>query len=85
LVSVFFLLFLRPQPFTIIFANLFPEFQASYAHFSWLGKRGMVMALFLIGSNITVKQIRQSGVKSFAPGITLWAITAFGSLFILTF
>jgi len=67
----------------ILFANLFPEFQASYAHFSWLGKRGMVVALFLIGSNITVKQIRQSGAKSFALGITLWAITALGSLFIL--
>lgn len=67
----------------ILFANLFPGFSASYAHFSWLGRRGMVVALFLIGSNITIKQIRQSGIKSFALGIALWAITAVSSLIIL--
>lgn len=67
----------------IVFANIFPELQKSYTHFSWLGRRGMVVALFLIGSNITIKQIKQSGFKSFALGITLWAITALSSLFIL--
>ncbi len=68
----------------ILFANFFPGFQSSYSHFSWLGKRGMVIALFLIGSNITIKQIKQSGFKSFALGIILWLITACTSLFILT-
>lgn len=68
----------------IIFANIFPDFQTSYAHFSWLGRRGMVVALFLIGSNITVKQIKESGFKSFALGILLWVITAVSSLIILT-
>lgn len=68
----------------IVFANLFPSLQSSYTHFSWLGKRGMVIALFLIGSNITVSQIKQSGFKSFALGITLWAIVAASSLFLLT-
>jgi uncharacterized integral membrane protein (TIGR00698 family) len=67
----------------IIFANIFPGLQASYGHFSWLGKRGMVVALFLIGSNITISQIKQSGAKSFALGVTLWAITAVSSLLIL--
>jgi len=68
----------------IVFAAIFPAFQTSYAHFSWLGRRGMVVALFLIGSNITLSQIKQSGVRSFALGITLWAVTAVGSLFFLT-
>jgi len=68
----------------IVFANLFPAFEGSYAQFSWLGKRGMVVALFLIGSNISYKQIKQSGVKSFALGISLWAVTATFSLFLLT-
>lgn len=68
----------------ILFANLFPDFQTSYAHFSWLGKRGMVVALFLIGSNISINDIKQSGAKSFALGITLWAIISVGSLFLLT-
>lgn len=67
----------------IVFTNIFPGFQSSYVHFSWLGKRGMVVALFLIGSNITLKQIKQSGAKSFILGITLWIVTAVSSLFLL--
>ncbi|MBP7506233.1 MAG: putative sulfate exporter family transporter [Prolixibacteraceae bacterium] len=68
----------------IVFANIFPDFQESYAHFNWLGKRGMVIALFLIGSNISVREIKQSGPKSFVLGITLWVVIAVGSLFFLT-
>ena len=68
----------------IVFANLFPNFQTSYEHFNWLGKRGMVIALFLIGSNITVSEIKKSGPGSFALGFILWAIIAVGSLFFLT-
>lgn len=67
----------------IVFANLLPDFQTSYQHFSWLGKRGMVVALFLIGSNITVNEIKKSGPKSFALGITLWIAIAAGSLYFL--
>jgi len=68
----------------IVFANIFPGFQASYEHFNWLGKRGMVIALFLIGSNITIGEIKKSGPKSFVLGIILWAVIAIGSLFFLT-
>ena len=68
----------------ILFANVFPNFQNSYIHFAWLGKRGMVVALFLIGSNISIQQIKQSGTKSFALGIALWLIISVGSLLLLT-
>jgi uncharacterized integral membrane protein (TIGR00698 family) len=68
----------------ILFANFFPSFEQSYLHLNWLGKRGMVIALFLIGSNITIRQIRQSGAKSFAYGIVLWIVTAIGSLVFLS-
>lgn len=68
----------------IIFANMFPSMQSSYDHFSWLGKRGMVVALFLIGSNITIGEIKKSGPRSFILGILLWIIISLGSLFFLT-
>ncbi len=68
----------------IVFANIFPGFQPSYDHFNWLGKRGMVIALFLIGSNITVSEIKKSGPKSFVFGIILWAVITMGSLIFLT-
>lgn len=67
----------------ILFANIFPAFESSYAHFSWLGRRAMVVALFLIGSNITLHQIKQSGTRCFLLGITLWVVTAVFSLFLL--
>ena len=70
--------------FAIVFANIFTGFQSSYEHFNWLGKRGMVIALFLIGSNITFSEVQKSGARSFALGISLWAVTALGSLFLLT-
>lgn len=68
----------------IIFANIFPSMQSSYDHFSWLGRRGMVVALFLIGSNITIGEIKKSGPRSFVLGISLWIIISVGSLFFLT-
>lgn len=68
----------------IVLANIFPCFQTSYEHFNWLGKRAMVIALFLIGSNITVSEIKKSGPRSFALGIILWAVIVMGSLFFLT-
>ena len=68
----------------IFFANIFPAFESSYAHFSWLGRRAMVVALFLIGSNITLHQIKQSGTRCFLLGVTLWVVTAVFSLFLLT-
>lgn len=58
------------------------ELQASYDHFSWLGKRGMAIALFLIGSNTTLGEIKKSGPRSFALGITLWVAISVGSLFL---
>ncbi len=68
----------------IFFANIFPAFESSYAHFSWLGRRAMVVALFLIGSNITLHQIKQSGTRCFLLGVTLWVVTVAFSLFLLT-
>ena len=68
----------------IIFAHIFPALHTTYGHLSWLGNRGMVIAIFLIGSNISLSEIKKSGPNSFALGITLWAIIAIGSLFFLT-
>lgn len=68
----------------IVFANYFPTLESSYAHFTWLGKRGMIIALFLIGSSISINQIKQSGAKSFVLGIALWLLISVGSLFLLT-
>jgi len=67
----------------ILVSNLFNDYQAGYQYVSWFGKRGLVVALFLLGSNISLDKIKQSGLKSFVLGITLWIVTATVSLLIL--
>ena len=68
----------------IIVAHLFPRMESTFLHFNWLGKRGMTIALFLIGSNISISEAKEAGVKSFLLGIFLWIITAGSSLYLLT-
>lgn len=65
---------------SILIAYLFPKYQETFSHFTWLGKRGMVLALFLIGTNISIGEIKKAGVNSFILGIILWVIIATLSL-----
>ncbi len=58
----------------IIGAYLFPQWQTTFGHLSWLGKKGMVVALFLIGSNISISEARKAGFRSFVLGILLWIL-----------
>lgn len=51
-----------------------PAWQDCFIHLSWFGKRLMVVALFLIGSNISIAQCKQAGWRSFALGIVLWVL-----------
>jgi len=69
---------------SIIIAYLFPAGATSYAHLNWLGKRGMVIALFLIGSNISFSEAKQAGLKSFVLGLMLWLLIGVSSFIALT-
>lgn len=69
---------------TMVIAHVVPSWGSTFEHLNWLGKRGMVVALFLIGSEISVSEAKKAGVKSFILGILLWFIIAAGSLFLLT-
>ncbi|MBE9468037.1 MAG: putative sulfate exporter family transporter [Bacteroidetes bacterium] len=69
---------------SIIIAYLFPAGANTFAHFNWLGKRGMVIALFLIGSNISFADAKKAGIKSFILGILLWLIIGISSFIVLT-
>lgn len=67
----------------IVFSNLFSDWNETYTHLSWLGKRGMVVALFFIGSNISINEIKNAGLRSFIMGVILWIITAVVALTLL--
>jgi len=68
----------------IISAYLIPQYQTTFNHFHWLGSKIMVIALFLIGSNISIREAKSAGFRSFALGILLWIIIATLSFFVLT-
>ena len=69
---------------SILIAYFFPGEAATYAHLSWLGKRGMVIALFLIGANMSLADLKETGLKSFMMGIILWLIIGVSSFLALT-
>lgn len=67
----------------IVIAYLLPSWDESFMHLSWLGKRGMVLALLLIGNSISVADIRKVGLGAFVMGILLWLLVSAASLLLL--
>ncbi|MGV8945042.1 MAG: YeiH family protein [Lutibacter sp.] len=69
---------------SIVIAYLFPTGQNMFGQLSWLGKKGMVIALFLIGANISLEEAKNAGFKSFAFGVLLWLFIGISSFIALT-
>jgi len=69
---------------SIAAAYFFPQWQNTYTQFNWLGKKGMVIALFLIGSNMSIQEAKKAGLKSFILGILLWLLIGSTSFILLT-
>ncbi|MDE5422021.1 putative sulfate exporter family transporter [Ancylomarina sp. DW003] len=69
---------------SILISYLLPAWDTTYTHLNWLGRRGMVVALFLIGSNISIAEAKQAGLRSFILGIVLWLLIGIGSFLMLT-
>ncbi|MEA5099922.1 MAG: putative sulfate exporter family transporter [Bacteroidales bacterium] len=65
----------------IVVAYFLPQYQETYNHINWLGKKGMVLALFLIGTSFSIEDLKTAGLKSFLLGISLWIIISLGTLF----
>jgi uncharacterized membrane protein YadS len=61
-------------------ATYFPYFAAQYAALNHLGKSGLTATLFLIGTGLSKKTLRQVGVRPFVQGVSLWIIVAGVSL-----
>ncbi len=69
---------------SMLVAYFFPSLHETYSHFNWLGRKGMIAALFLIGANISVAEAKQAGIKSFLLGLILWILIAVFSFLALT-
>ena len=55
-------------------------FQSAYPVLKHLGGIGLAVTLFLIGTGLSMKTLREVGVRPFLQGILLWILVAVGSL-----
>ena len=57
-----------------------PAFQTVYPVFKHLGVVGLTVTLYLIGTGLSMKTLREVGVRPLLQGVILWIIVATGSL-----
>ena len=57
-----------------------PRFQIAYPALRHLGILGLTVTLFLIGTGISRRTLREVGVRPLLQGIMLWVVVATGSL-----
>jgi len=57
-----------------------PVFQAAYPVLRHLGIIGLTVTLYLIGTGLSMKTLREVGVRPFLHGVLLWLFVAAGSL-----
>ena len=55
-------------------------FQSSYSVLKHLGVLGLTVTLYLIGTGLSMKTLREVGIRPFLQGILLWIFVAAGSL-----
>ena len=55
----------------MIFNSLYPEFK-SFDLLKEIGKKGLQISLFLIGANLSFKNLRSIGYKPFIHGLVAW-------------
>lgn len=63
----------------ILIAAVLPQFSELYNGLSFMGRRGMVVALFLIGSGFSFDDLKKAGWRSFVLGVLLWIVIAVSS------
>lgn len=63
----------------ILISFLLPQFSELYTNLAFLGRRGMVVALFMIGCGFSFEDLKKAGWRSFVLGVLLWIVIAVSS------
>jgi uncharacterized integral membrane protein (TIGR00698 family) len=66
--------------FAAVANTYFHMFQPAYPMLKHLGVIGLTVTLYLIGTGLSMKTIRQVGVRPLLQGVVLWVIVAVASL-----
>lgn len=64
----------------IVIAHIFP-IPHLYKPLSFIGTKGMNVALFFIGSSFSLQDMKTAGFRAFLLGIFLWILISVGTLF----
>jgi len=51
-----------------------PHFTTLYTELNWIGRTGLTVTLFLIGTSLSRKTLQQVGVRPLIQGVTLWVV-----------
>lgn len=66
--------------FTAALVTWIPELQSAGHVVEIVAKKALVLTLFLIGSNLTLKTLQSVGIRPFILGLSLWFVMASGTL-----
>ena len=62
----------------------FPEFD-TFSNIKTAAKKGLQISLFLIGTNLSLQNLKTIGIKPFLHGFLLWLIVSISSLFAILY
>lgn len=65
--------------------TLLPAFNPGFAAFSYLGRIGLTVTLFLIGTGLDRQTLKKVGVRPLVQGLTLWIIVGTTTLALILF
>lgn len=68
-----------------IVSSSFPQLETLFANLALVGRRFMVLALFLLGLGITLEIIKSINIRPLALGVTLWLTLASSSLLMINY
>jgi uncharacterized integral membrane protein (TIGR00698 family) len=60
--------------------TLLPSFAATFGAFNHIGKIGLTVTLFLIGTGLSKQTLRRVGIRPLLQGLTLWIIVGASTL-----
>jgi uncharacterized integral membrane protein (TIGR00698 family) len=66
--------------FAMFLNSEFPKYE-SFKMIKVAGKKGLQISLFLIGTNLSIKNLKTIGIKPLLQGFLLWVIISASSLF----
>ncbi len=69
----------------MLVGHFLPAWGETFNHLSWLGKKGMLVALFLIGTSLSFGELKKAGLNAFLMGLALWIVISLLSVAFLKF